>query len=111
MAEELDLDGTIRSTADKVIDVLMRPERRNAVKVLLFLDVGCLMDWHVEAADQLFSAAKSQFKRLDHFYFQLPLRECVEEQSPPTRRSARRPAISSIPTSAIIASSSSATPR
>jgi uncharacterized protein len=69
-AEELDLDGTIRSTADKgFIDVLLRPERRNAVKVLLFLDVGGSMDWHVEAAEQLFSAARSQFKRLDHFYF------------------------------------------
>jgi uncharacterized protein len=78
MAEELDLDGTIRSTADKgYIDVQLRPERRNAVKVLLFLDVGGSMDWHVEAADQLFSAAKSQFKRLDHFYFHNCLYESV----------------------------------
>ncbi len=69
-AEELDLDGTIRSSADKgYIDVLLRPERRNAIKVLLFLDVGGSMDWHVEAAEQLFAAAKSQFKRLEHFYF------------------------------------------
>jgi uncharacterized protein with von Willebrand factor type A (vWA) domain len=69
-AEELDLDGTIRSTADRgYIDVKLRPERRNAVKVLLFLDVGGSMDWHVEAAEQLFSAATSQFKRLEHFYF------------------------------------------
>ncbi len=78
MAEELDLDGTIRSTADKgYIDVMLRPERRNAVKVLLFLDVGGSMDWHVEAADQLFSAAKSQFKRLEHFYFHNCLYESV----------------------------------
>ena len=78
MAEELDLDGTIRSTADKgYIDVMLRPERRNAVKVLLFLDVGGSMDWHVEAAEQLFSAAKSQFKRLDHFYFHNCLYESV----------------------------------
>jgi uncharacterized protein len=77
-AEELDLDGTIRSTADKgYIDVLLRPERRNAVKVLLFLDVGGSMDWHVEEAEQLFSAAKSQFKRLDHFYFHNCLYESV----------------------------------
>ena len=77
-AEELDLDGTIRSTADKgYIDVLLRPERRNAVKVLLFLDVGGSMDWHVEAAEQLFSAAKSQFKRLEHFYFHNCLYESV----------------------------------
>src|SRR5690348_12679714 len=77
-ADELDLDGTIRSTADKgYIDVLMRPERRNAVKVLLFLDVGGSMDWHVEAAEQLFSAAKSQFRRLEHFYFHNCLYETV----------------------------------
>jgi uncharacterized protein len=77
-AEELDLDGTIRSTADKgFIDVKLRPERRNAVKVLLFLDVGGSMDWHVEAAEQLFSAAQSQFKRLEHFYFHNCLYETV----------------------------------
>ncbi len=76
--EELDLDGTIRSTADKgFIDVKLRPERRNAVKVLLFLDVGGSMDWHVEAAEQLFSAAQSQFKRLEHFYFHNCLYESV----------------------------------
>ncbi len=78
MPDELDLEGTIRSTADKgYIDVQLRPERRNAVKVLLFLDVGGSMDWHVEAAEQLFSAAKSQFKRLDHFYFHNCLYESV----------------------------------
>jgi uncharacterized protein with von Willebrand factor type A (vWA) domain len=61
------------STADKGhIEVLMRPQRRN---VLLFLDVGGSMDWHVEAAEQLFSGAKSQFKRLDHFEFH----NCVYE--------------------------------
>src|SRR5579862_3090721 len=78
MEEELDLDGTVRSTADKgYIDVKLRPERRNAVKVLLFLDVGGSMDWHVEAAEQLFSAAQSQFKRLEHFYFHNCLYENV----------------------------------
>ena len=77
-AEELDLDGTIRSTADKgYIDVMLRPERRNAVKVLLFLDVGGSMDWHVEAAEQLSPPPKSQFKRLDHFYFHNCLYESV----------------------------------
>ncbi len=77
-ADELDLDGTIRSTADKgFIDVKLRPERRNAVKVLLFLDVGGSMDWHVEAAEHLFSAAQSQFKRLEHFYFHNCLYESV----------------------------------
>jgi uncharacterized protein with von Willebrand factor type A (vWA) domain len=76
--EELDLDGTIRSTADKgYIDVKLRPERRNAVKVLLFLDVGGSMDWHVEEAEALFSAARLQFKRLEHFYFHNCLYESV----------------------------------
>ena len=76
--EELDLDGTIRSTADKgYIDVKLRPERRNAVKVLLFLDVGGSMDWHVEGAEALFSAARLQFKRLEHFYFHNCLYESV----------------------------------
>ncbi len=76
--EELDLDGTIRSTADKgYIDVKLRPERRNAVKVLLFLDVGGSMDWHVEDAQALFSAARLQFKRLEHFYFHNCIYESV----------------------------------
>ena len=76
--DELDLDGTIRSTADKgYIDVKLRPERRNAVKVLLFLDVGGSMDWHVEAAESLFSAARLQFKRLEHYYFHNCLYESV----------------------------------
>ena len=69
-AEELDLDETIRESAHKgYIDVRLRPERRNAVKVLLFLDVGGSMDWHVETAEQLFSAARSEFKHFEHFYF------------------------------------------
>jgi uncharacterized protein with von Willebrand factor type A (vWA) domain len=77
-SEELDLDGTIRATADKgYIDVHMRPERRNAVKVLLFLDVGGSMDWHVEAAEALFAAARLQFKRLEPFYFHNCLYESV----------------------------------
>jgi uncharacterized protein with von Willebrand factor type A (vWA) domain len=77
-AEELDLDGTIRDSAAKgYIDVRLRPERRNAVKVLLFLDVGGSMDWHVQAAESLFSAARSEFKRLEHFYFHNCLYESV----------------------------------
>ena len=47
----------------------LRPERRNAVKVLLFLDVGGSMDWHVELAEELFSAARAEFKHVEHFYF------------------------------------------
>jgi uncharacterized protein len=69
-AEELDLDDTIRSTAEHGwLDVKLRPERRNAVKVLLFLDVGGSMDWHVEQAEQLFSAARAEFRHFEHFYF------------------------------------------
>src|SRR5215204_2814771 len=61
-AEELDLDTTIQETASKgYLDVKLRPERRNAVKVLLFLDVGGSMDWHVEQAEELFSAARAEF--------------------------------------------------
>ena len=69
-ADELDLDGTIRETAARgYLDVKLRPERRNAVKVLLFLDVGGSMDWHVELAEELFSAARAEFKHVEHFYF------------------------------------------
>jgi uncharacterized protein with von Willebrand factor type A (vWA) domain len=69
-AEELDLDDTIRSTAEHgYLDVKLRPERRNAVKVLLFLDVGGSMDWHIEQAEELFSAARAEFKHFEHFYF------------------------------------------
>lgn len=69
-AEELDLDGTIRETAARgYLDVKLRPERRNAVKVLLFLDVGGSMDWHIALAEELFSAARSEFKHCEHFYF------------------------------------------
>ena len=69
-AEELDLDGTIKGTAEKgFLDVRLRPERRNAIKVLLFLDVGGSMDYHVERVEELFSAARSAFKHLEFFYF------------------------------------------
>ena len=77
-AEELDLDGTIRETANRgYLDVRLRPERRNAVKVLLFLDVGGSMDWHVEQAEELFSAARAEFKHFEHFYFHNCLYERV----------------------------------
>ena len=69
-AEELDLPGTIRASAEHgYIDVQTRPERRNAVKVLLFLDAGGSMDDHSRLVDELFSAARSEFKHLEHFYF------------------------------------------
>lgn len=77
-AEELDLPGTIRATAEHGwLDVQTRPERRNAVRVLLFLDVGGSMDAHVRAAEELFSAARSEFRHLEHFYFHNCLYEGV----------------------------------
>jgi uncharacterized protein with von Willebrand factor type A (vWA) domain len=81
-AEELDLDGTIQETANKgYLDVKLRPERRNAVKVLLFLDVGGSMDWHIETAEELFSAARLEFKHFEHFYFHNCLYERVWKQN------------------------------
>ncbi|MEW5964338.1 MAG: VWA domain-containing protein [Pseudomonadota bacterium] len=77
-AEELDLDDTIRGTAHKgYLDIRMRPERHNAVKVLMLLDVGGSMDWHVRIAEELFSAARSEFKHLEHYYFHNCLYEFV----------------------------------
>ncbi|MBN9061660.1 MAG: VWA domain-containing protein [Rhizobiales bacterium 65-9] len=77
-AEELDLDGTIKSTAEHGwLDVQMRPERRNAIKVLLFFDIGGSMDWHVKQVEELFSAAKAEFKHMEYFYFHNCLYEHV----------------------------------
>jgi uncharacterized protein len=77
-AEELDLPGTINSTARKAyLDIQMRPERRNAVKVLLFLDVGGSMDPHIKLCEELFSAAKTEFKNLEFFYFHNCMYESV----------------------------------
>ena len=69
--EELDLDATIDGTARNAgwLDLHLVPERRNRVKVLLFLDVGGSMDPHVAVCEELFSAAKSEFRHLEHFYF------------------------------------------
>jgi uncharacterized protein with von Willebrand factor type A (vWA) domain len=70
-AEELDIDDTIRSTARNagLLDLKMVPERHNAVKVLLFLDAGGSMDDHIRSCEELFSAAKTEFKHLEYFYF------------------------------------------
>jgi uncharacterized protein with von Willebrand factor type A (vWA) domain len=74
---ELDLDGTIKATADNGgwLDLRMRPERHNKVKVLLFLDVGGSMNVHARTCEELFSAARSEFKHLEYFYFH----NCVYE--------------------------------
>ncbi|MEO0485026.1 MAG: VWA domain-containing protein [Pseudomonadota bacterium] len=76
--DELDLDGTIRKTAENgYLDVQTRPERRNAVKVLLFLDVGGSMDPHIQVVEELFSAARAEFKHLEYYYFHNCLYEGV----------------------------------
>jgi uncharacterized protein with von Willebrand factor type A (vWA) domain len=70
-ADQLDLEGTISATARNAgyLDLKLVPERRNAVKVLLFLDVGGSMDDHIRICEELFSAARSEFRHLEHFYF------------------------------------------
>jgi uncharacterized protein with von Willebrand factor type A (vWA) domain len=70
-ADELDLDDTISSTARNagMLDIKMVPERHNSVKLLLFLDIGGSMDPHVKVCEELFSAASSEFKHIEHFYF------------------------------------------
>jgi uncharacterized protein len=80
--DELDLDGTIKGTAHKgYLDIHMRPERHNAVKVLLFFDIGGSMDWHIKATEELFSAARTEFKHLESFYFHNCLYEKVWKEN------------------------------
>lgn len=78
-AEELDLEATIRGTARNagLLDLRLRPERHNAVKVLMFFDVGGSMDDHVKSVEELFSAARSEFKHLEYYYFHNCLYEWV----------------------------------
>ena len=82
-AEELDMDDTISSTAKNAgfLDIKMIPERHNAVKVLLFFDVGGSMDPHVKTCEELFSAARSEFKHLKYYYFHNFLYESVWTKS------------------------------
>jgi uncharacterized protein len=76
--EEFDLDGTIKGTANKgYLDIQMVPERRNTIKVLLFFDVGGSMDDHVRICEELFSAARTEFKHMEYFYFHNCLYEGV----------------------------------
>src|ERR1700683_3568430 len=80
--EELDLNGTIKGTAQKgYLDILMRPERHNTIKVLLFFDIGGSMDWHVKVTEELFSAAKTEFKHMVHLYFHNCLYERIWKQN------------------------------
>lgn len=75
--EQFDLEGTVRATADNagLLDIRYEAERRNTTKVLLLLDIGGSMDWHVNQCEMLFSAARAEFRRLDHLYFH----NCVYE--------------------------------
>ena len=89
-AEELDLSGTIDATARNTgwLDLKLVPERHNAVKVLLFLDVGGSMDGHVRVCEELFTAARSEFKHLEYYYFHNFLYETVWKDN--RRRHAER---------------------
>ena len=82
-ADQLDLDDTIRSTAENAgyLDLKLVPERHNAVKVLLFFDIGGSMDDHVRVCEELFSAAKAEFKHMKSFYFHNCLYESVWENN------------------------------
>ncbi|PKQ03761.1 MAG: VWA domain-containing protein [Alphaproteobacteria bacterium HGW-Alphaproteobacteria-11] len=75
---ELDLDGTIKATAHQgYLDLIMRPERRNKINVLIFFDIGGSMDSHIKLCEELFSAARTEFKNLEYFYFHNCLYEGV----------------------------------
>jgi uncharacterized protein len=89
-ADELDMDDTISSTARNagLLDIKMVPERHNAVKVLLFFDVGGSMDPYVKTCEELFSAARTEFKHLEYFYFHNYLYESVWKNN--IRRHAER---------------------
>ena len=88
--EELDIDNTIRSTAHNggMLDIKMRPERKNTVKVLLMLDIGGSMDAHVKICEELFSATRTEFKHLESFYFHNFIYESVWKDN--RRRMAER---------------------
>ena len=76
--EEFDLPGTVQATAEHgYLDVKTRPERRNAVKLLMFFDVGGSMDDHIRIVEELFSAARAEFKHMEYFYFHNCLYEGV----------------------------------
>src|SRR3984957_6024430 len=76
--DELDMKGTIKETASKgYLDLVMQPERRNTIKVLLFFDIGGSMDSHIKVCEELFSAAKTEFKTMEFYYFHNCLYEAV----------------------------------
>jgi uncharacterized protein with von Willebrand factor type A (vWA) domain len=76
--DELDMKGTIKETANKgYLDLIMQPERRNTIKVLIFFDIGGSMDSHIRVCEELFSAARTEFKTMEFFYFHNCLYEGV----------------------------------
>ena len=76
--DELDIKGTIKETANKgYLDLIMQPERRNTIKVLIFFDIGGSMDSHIRVCEELFSAARTEFKTMEFFYFHNCLYEGV----------------------------------
>jgi uncharacterized protein with von Willebrand factor type A (vWA) domain len=76
--DELDMRGTIQETANKgYLDLVMQPERRNTIKVLLLFDIGGSMDSHIRVCEELFSAARSEFKTMEFYYFHNCLYESV----------------------------------
>jgi len=76
--DELDMKGTIKETANKgYLDLVMQPERRNTIKVLLFFDIGGSMDSHIKVCEELFSAARTEFKTMEFYYFHNCLYESV----------------------------------
>ena len=80
--DEFDLDNTIKGTAHKgYLDIHMRPERHNSIKVLALFDIGGSMDWHIKLVEELFSAARTEFKHLAHFYFHNCLYEKVWKEN------------------------------
>ena len=89
-AEELDIDGTIDHTARDagLLNIQMRPERRNTVKLLLLFDIGGSMDAHVKVCEELFSACRTEFKHLEYFYFHNCVYETVWKDN--QRRNAER---------------------
>ena len=91
-ADELDMNGTIRGTAEKgYLDIQMRPERRNKISVLIMFDIGGSMDSHIKVCEELFSAARTEFKNMEFYYFHNCLYEAVWKDN-------RRRQVEKIPT-------------
>jgi hypothetical protein len=110
--DELDLDTTIKAPPITAISTcICGPERRNAVKVLVFFDIGGSMDSHIEQVEELFSAAKTEFKHMEYFYFHNCLYEACGSRTAAALPTARRPGTCCINIRTTTRWCSSATPR